>query len=77
MADISSDGQLTAFGAERHCAGSDVVLCSKQELFSTTITANGQSRDYPGMLRLSANGQWAFGAGSQVERRFFGRSGIA
>jgi uncharacterized protein (TIGR03437 family) len=66
VADISSDGQLTAFGAERHCAGSDVVLCSKQELFSTTITANGQSRDYPGMLRLSANGQWAFGAGSQA-----------
>jgi uncharacterized protein (TIGR03437 family) len=71
MADISSGGQVTAFGAERHCAGSDVVLCSKQELFSTTITANGQSRDYPGMLRLSANGQWAFGAGSQSNPVFF------
>ncbi len=71
MADTSSDGQVTAFGAQRHCAGSDVVLCSKQELFSTTITANGQSRDYPGMLRLSANGQWAFGAGSQSNAVFF------
>jgi uncharacterized protein (TIGR03437 family) len=71
MADTSSDGHVAAFGAERHCAGSDVVLCSKQELFSTTITANGQSRDYPGMLRLSANGQWAFGAGSQSNAVFF------
>jgi uncharacterized protein (TIGR03437 family) len=71
MADTSSDGRVMAIGGERHCAGSDTVLCSKQELFSTTITANGQSRDYPGMLRLSANGQWAFGAGSQSNTPFF------
>ena len=71
MADTSSDGLVTAIGGARHCAGSDVVLCSKQELFSTTITANGQSHDYPGMLRLSAKGQWAFGAGSQSNQPFF------
>ena len=71
MADVSSDGRVTAIAGERHCAGSDVVLCSKQELFSTTITGNGPPRDYPGMLRLSANGQWAFGAGSQSNSVFF------
>jgi len=71
MADTSSDDRVTAIGAERHCAGSDVVLCSKQELFSTTITRGGQSRDYPGMLRLSSQGQWAFGAGSQSNPPFF------
>ena len=71
MADVSSDGRVTAIAGERHCAGTDQVLCSKQELFSTTITANGQSRDYPGMLRLSANGQWAFGAGSESNPVFF------
>jgi uncharacterized protein (TIGR03437 family) len=71
MADTSSDGRVTAFAGEQHCAGTDPVLCSKQELFSTTIAANGQSRDYPGMLRLSANGQWAFGAGSQSNTPFF------
>ena len=71
MADVSADGQVTALGGQRHCAGSDVVLCSKQELFTTTIGSKTQSRDYPGMLRLSANGQWAFGTGSQSNPAFF------
>jgi hypothetical protein len=63
--DASADGSVLAIGGIRHCLGSDVVLCSKNELFSTTVNTNGRAQDYPGMLKVSANGKWAFGGGSQ------------
>jgi uncharacterized protein (TIGR03437 family) len=59
-ADISSDGQVFAVIALPGCIG-DPVPCSKKASAATTITANGQPQEYQGMLRLSANGEWAFG----------------
>jgi uncharacterized protein (TIGR03437 family) len=41
----------------------------------TTINANGQSQDYPGLLKLSANGKWAFGGGSQSNVGFYQQIG--
>jgi uncharacterized protein (TIGR03437 family) len=60
-ASVSSDGQVLAATARRDCL--DVQsLCAKRHLgFVTTITASGSSRDYADLLRLSANGKWAFG----------------
>jgi hypothetical protein len=45
--------------------------CVRIENWSITITASGQPNDYLGNLRLSANGHWAFGAGSHPPHDFF------
>ena len=55
--DASADGSVLAIGGIRHCLGSDTVLCGKNELFSTTVNINGQAQDYPGTLKVSANGK--------------------
>ena len=55
-ADISSDGAVLAVSAWRACASGEAEHCSKMENYYTTITAGTQSADYPGDLRLSANG---------------------
>lgn len=66
--DVSSDGLVIAAAAIRDCIEpplSSNKLCGKGvEAFITTITTDGHSQDYHGNLRLSANGEWAFGAGS-------------
>ena len=69
--DASADGSVLAIGGIRHCLGTDAVLCSKQELFTTTVNVSGQAQDFPGMLKVSANGKWAFGGGSQSNVGFY------
>jgi uncharacterized protein (TIGR03437 family) len=61
-ADVSSDGQVFAAAAGLDCTdGFGRAPCVHTPQVYTTITSRGQSQDYPGMLKLSANGQWAFG----------------
>jgi uncharacterized protein (TIGR03437 family) len=62
-ASVSADGSVFAIAATRACVGADTV-CTRAEYFSTTVTAAGQDRDFPGRLQVSANGAWAFGPGS-------------
>jgi uncharacterized protein (TIGR03437 family) len=65
--DISSDGSVVAVAAWRGCV-SGGSYCFKIENFFTTVSANGKAVEYPGNLRLSANGRWAFGQGSHPTR---------
>ena len=59
-ASVSADGKVFAIAATRGCVGAE-TFCTRAEFFSTTITAAGQDRDFPGRLQVSANGAWAFG----------------
>jgi uncharacterized protein (TIGR03437 family) len=54
-ATISSDGKVFAFSST----------------VRTTISTGGQDQDYPGDLRLSAGGKWAFGLGTQSPTPLF------
>ena len=61
-ADVSSDGQVFAAAAALDCIdGFGRAPCIHTPQVHTSITSNGQSNDYPGMLKLSPNGEWAFG----------------
>jgi uncharacterized protein (TIGR03437 family) len=61
-ADVSSDGQVVAAAARLDCTdGYGIAPCLHIPQVHTTITRGGQSHDYEGMLRLSANGKWAIG----------------
>ncbi len=62
-ASVSSDGKVFAAAGLRKCVGAG-QFCTRQEYYTTTVTAGGQAKDFPGQLQLSANGAWAFGAGS-------------
>src|SRR5664280_1110263 len=59
-AGISSDGKVFAAMGIEYCNGPG-EFCTRQEPYITTISAAGQDKDYPGDLRLSAGGTWAFG----------------
>jgi hypothetical protein len=59
-ADISSDGKAFAAMGIEYCSGPG-EFCTRAEPYVTTISAAGQDKDYPGNLRLSAGGTWAFG----------------
>jgi uncharacterized protein (TIGR03437 family) len=70
----SSDGSVLAVTGWRDCV-SGGSYCSKMEHWYTTITAAGKSAEYPGWLRLSPNGEWAFGNTEHVsydESRYSG-----
>jgi uncharacterized protein (TIGR03437 family) len=62
-ASVSADGKAIAVAGNRACAYGDCTY-ARLESYTTTITANGQSTDYPGNLQLSASGGWAFGGSS-------------
>ena len=69
-ASVSADGKVFAASAIRECVGAGSI-CTRLERYFTTIGAAGQDRnypdrDYPGDLRLSASGAWAFGASTGV-----------
>lgn len=69
-ASISSDGKVFAAVGVRYCDGPG-EFCTRQESYVTIITAAGQDKDYPGDLRLSAGGAWAFGASSVAPTGIF------
>jgi hypothetical protein len=60
-ADVSSDGQVFAAAAAPDCIVGPFITCPHIPQVYTSITSNGQSHDYPGTLKLSPNGEWAFG----------------
>jgi uncharacterized protein (TIGR03437 family) len=62
-ASMSADGKVLAVNAVRKCIGPG-QFCTRQEYYATTVTSSGQSRDFTGRLQVSANGEWAFGPGS-------------
>jgi uncharacterized protein (TIGR03437 family) len=62
-ASVSADGKTVAASGRRDCAYGECIY-QRVEGYTTTITAGGKSRDYPGSLHLSANGEWAFGGSS-------------
>ncbi len=57
---ISSDGKIFAAVGIEYCSGAG-EFCTRAEPYVTTISAAGQDKDYPGDLRLSGGGTWAFG----------------
>jgi hypothetical protein len=58
---VSADAQVSAVAARRACPY-DGCTYQRVETYTTAISANGRSTDYPGALQLSASGGWAFGA---------------
>jgi uncharacterized protein (TIGR03437 family) len=65
--DVSAGGLVRAVAGWRGCGSQDEAgqyYCLKMENYYTTITSGTQSTDYPGNLRLSANGEWALGPSS-------------
>ena len=69
-ASISSDSKVFAAVGVRYCDGPG-EFCTRQESYVTTISAAGQDKDFPGDLRLSAGGAWAFGASSVAPTGIF------
>jgi hypothetical protein len=62
-ASVSADGAVFAGVGRRACPYGN-CLYYRLEGYTTTVTAAGQDKDYPGYLHLGANGEWAFGGGS-------------
>jgi uncharacterized protein (TIGR03437 family) len=62
-ASVSADGGVFALEGARKCIGPG-EFCTRQELYASTVTISGQSKEYTGRLQISGNGEWAFGPGS-------------
>jgi hypothetical protein len=58
--DVSSEGGVLAMTGMRHCSSGG---SRAPELYLTTVVSESGRSDYPGALRLSPNGVWAFGSG--------------
>lgn len=59
---VSSDGGVLAVSGQCSCLNGDSFdqyNCIKINRYTTTVVANGQSRDYSGQLWLSRNGKFA------------------
>ena len=63
-ADVASNGQVFAAAAWRSCLGPQEA-CNRLAPGITTISSGGTQQDFPGILRLSAGGTWAFGSNGQ------------
>jgi uncharacterized protein (TIGR03437 family) len=70
-ASFSADDTVSAIAARRGCPYGGCAY-ERLEDYATTVTAGGQSKDYPGNLQLSASGEWAVGTSSNG---YFGQVG--